>query len=82
MFASMLCGWVNNVEQFIAARVLQGAAGAFMVPVGRLLVLHTTPKQQLVRAMATIAQPALIAPVIGPLLGSFVTYFSWPWIFI
>ena len=65
------------------ARVVQGMGGAMMVPVGRLVVLRTIPKAELVAAMAYLTVPALIGPVIGPPLGGFiVTYFSWRWIFL
>ena len=53
-----------------------------MVPVGRLAVLRTTPKHQLIKAIATLTWPALVAPIIGPPLGGFITrYASWHWIF-
>lgn len=82
ILASILCGFSNSVWQFTAARVLQGMGGALMVPVGRLVVLHNTEKKDLMRAIATITWPALIAPVIGPPLGGFITtYASWRWIF-
>lgn len=80
--ASVLCGLANSLEQFIAMRVLQGIGGALMVPVGRLAVLRTTPKNQLISAIATLTWPALVAPIIGPPLGGFITsYASWRWIF-
>jgi EmrB/QacA subfamily drug resistance transporter len=80
--ASMLCGLSTGFTTFIAARVLQGFAAALMAPVGRLVVLRNTPKNQLVRAMATLTWPALIAPVLGPPLGGFITtYADWRWIF-
>ena len=80
--ASMLCGLSGNLLAFTAARVLQGAAGAMMVPVGRLVVLRNTPKPQLMRAIATITWPGLAAPVLGPPLGGFITtHWSWHWIF-
>jgi MFS family permease len=80
--ASLLCGRCNTTAEFIAARVLQGIAGAMMVPVGRLVVLNNTEKQDLMRAIAWITWPALLAPVIGPPLGGFITtYASWRWIF-
>lgn len=63
-------------------RILQGIGGALMVPVGRLAVLRTTPKDQLIKAIATLTWPALVAPIIGPPLGGFITrYASWHWIF-
>jgi MFS family permease len=63
-------------------RILQGIGGALMVPVGRLAVLRTTPKHQLIKAIATLTWPALVAPIIGPPLGGFITrYASWHWIF-
>lgn len=54
---------------FVAMRILQGVGGALMVPVGRLAVLRTTPKHQLIKAIATLTWPALVAPIIGPPLG-------------
>lgn len=81
-FASVLCGLANTLEQFVAMRVLQGIGGALMVPVGRLAVLRTTPKHLLITAIATLTWPALVAPIIGPPLGGFITsYANWRWIF-
>ena len=66
----------------MAARILQGMGGAMMVPVGRLVLLRSVPKAELVSAMAWLTVPALIGPVIGPPLGGFITtYFHWRWIF-
>src|SRR5215468_4679842 len=79
---SIGCSSVESLPQMVLARVLQGMGGAMMVPVGRLVVLRTIPKAELVDAMAYLTVPALIGPVIGPPLGGFiVTYFSWRWIF-
>jgi EmrB/QacA subfamily drug resistance transporter len=81
-FASILCGLSNGVFEFTLARILQGIGGAMMVPVGRLIVLRSTPKEDLAKAIAYITWPALSAPVIGPPLGGFITtYWSWRWIF-
>ncbi len=79
---SIGCSAVESVEQLVLARVVQGFGGAMMVPVGRLAVLRTVAKADLVAAMAYLTVPALIGPVIGPPLGGFiVTWFSWRWIF-
>jgi EmrB/QacA subfamily drug resistance transporter len=81
-FASILCGMSSGLWEFTAARVLQGMGGALMVPVGRLVVLRTTEKKDLVRSIAYITWPGLAAPVIGPPVGGFITtYSSWRWIF-
>jgi len=79
---SIACGLANSLPVLVAARIVQGMGGAMMVPVGRLVLLRTIPKSELVRAMSYISIPALIGPVIGPPLGGFiVTYSSWRWIF-
>lgn len=81
--SSVLCAFSPGLWSFVAARILQGAGGAMMVPVGRLVVLRSTAKQDLMRAIATITWPGLAAPVLGPPLGGFITsYASWHWIFL
>jgi EmrB/QacA subfamily drug resistance transporter len=79
---SVACGISNSLPALVASRILQGIGGALMVPVGRLVLLRTVPKSDLVRAMSFVSVPALIGPVMGPPVGGFiVTYASWRWIF-
>ncbi len=79
---SILCGASSSLSTLIAARVFQGLGGAMMVPVGRLVLLRSVAKSDLVSAMAYLTVPALIGPVAGPPLGGFITtYFHWRWIF-
>jgi EmrB/QacA subfamily drug resistance transporter len=81
-FGSILCGASSSLSTLIAARVFQGLGGAMMVPVGRLVLLRSVAKSDLVSAMAYLTMPALIGPVTGPPLGGFITtYFQWRWIF-
>jgi EmrB/QacA subfamily drug resistance transporter len=76
------CGLADSLASLIAARIFQGMGGAMMVPVGRLVLLRTVAKADLVKALAFLSLPALLGPVIGPPLGGFiVTYGSWRWIF-
>ncbi len=76
------CGFATNLPGLLLARFAEGAAGALMGPVGRLVLLRTTPKHDLVRAMSVLTMPSLLGPVIGPPIGGFiVTYISWRWIF-
>lgn len=79
---SVLCGLSNSLPELTAARFLQGVGGAMMVPVGRLVMVRSVSKGELVRAMAWLTTPALLGPVLGPPVGGFiVTYWSWRWIF-
>lgn len=79
---SILCGFSNSLLTIIAARSIQGMGGAMMTPVGRLVLVRTAPRHELVRAMAWLAMPALIGPIVGPPLGGFLaTYFDWRYIF-
>ena len=81
--SSVLCGLAQSPTQLIAARMLQGVGGAMMVPVGRLVVLRTTAKPDLMRAIAILTWPGLTAPVLGPPLGGFITQaLSWHWVFL
>ncbi|HXC32788.1 MAG TPA: MFS transporter [Verrucomicrobiae bacterium] len=80
--SSILCGLSGGIVTFTGARVIQGIGGAMMVPVGRLVVLRTTEKHNLIDAITFITWPGLIAPVVGPPVGGFITtYASWHWIF-
>ncbi|GCB44366.1 MFS transporter [Streptomyces sp. NL15-2K] len=81
--ASALCAAADGLTELVLTRVLQGIGGAMMVPVGRLTVLRTTSKPDLLRAIAWLTWPGLLAPVLAPALGGlFTTYASWRWIFL
>jgi EmrB/QacA subfamily drug resistance transporter len=79
---SAACGFAQGLPDFIGFRILQGMGGAMMVPVGRLVILRSVPKAELISALAWLTVPALMGPVLGPPLGGFITtVFEWRWIF-
>lgn len=81
--ASLACALSTDLTMLTLSRILQGAGGAMMVPVGTLVVLRGTPKSELLRATAFLVWPALLAPVLAPLVGgALTTYLSWHWIFL
>ena len=79
---SFLCGISSNIHVLVACRILQGCGGSMMVPVGRLTVVRTFAKSELVRAMSFVAIPGLIGPMLGPIAGGLIVgYFHWRLIF-
>jgi len=81
-FGSFLCGISSNIHVLVACRILQGCGGAMMVPVGRLTIVRTFAKSELIRAMSFVAIPGLIGPMLGPIAGGLiVAYFHWRVIF-
>ena len=82
LVGSLLCGQAKTLPFLIAARFLQGIGGAMMIPIGRLVLLRSVAKEDMVQAMSWLIIPALIGPIVGPPLGGFiVTYLDWRWIF-
>jgi EmrB/QacA subfamily drug resistance transporter len=82
MLGSILCGLSDSIGQIVGARIIQGMGGAMMVPVGRLVILRTVPKAEMVGSLAWLTMPALIGPVVGPPLGGFITTnWDWRWLF-
>lgn len=82
MLGSVACAFSGSLAQFVASRFLQGMGGAMMTPIARLVLVRSTPKKDLVNAMAWLTVPALVGPMAGPPIGGFLTTFlSWHWIF-
>src|SRR5262245_52566730 len=83
VIGSIGCALASSLTHFVIARILQGMGGAMMTPVGRLVLVRTVDRRELVGAMVWLTIPALFGPVLGPPVGGFITtYFSWHWIFL
>ncbi len=83
MVGSIGCALSSSLTDFVIARIIQGMGGAMMSPVGRIVLVRTISKRELIGAMAWVTMPALIGPVIGPPVGGAITtYASWHWIFL
>jgi EmrB/QacA subfamily drug resistance transporter len=83
VLGSVGCALSGSLTDFVIARMVQGMGGAMMTPVGRMVVVRTISKRELVGAMVWVTTPALIGPVLGPPVGGFITtYATWHWIFI
>ena len=79
----LFCALSQNITQLVLSRVIQGIGGSLMTPVGKLALIKTFDKNELLKAMNFAIIPALIGPVLGPLVGGYlVDYFSWHWIFL
>lgn len=80
---SLFCSLSQNLNELVIARVFQGVGGSLMTPVGKLALIKTFDKKELLKAINYAIVPALIGPVLGPLVGGYlVDYLSWHWIFL
>ena len=83
MLGSIGCALSSSLSDFVVARIVQGMGGAMMTPVGRMVLVRTINRRELVDAMAWVSTPALIGPMLGPPVGGFITtYATWHWIFL
>jgi EmrB/QacA subfamily drug resistance transporter len=79
---SLLCGLTSDIHWLVICRILQGCGGAMMLPVGRITMVRTFAKSELIRAMSFVSVPSLVAPMMGPLIGgAIIRYFHWSVIF-
>lgn len=82
VLASLLCGMSTSLEMLIAARVLQGAVAGPMIPLSQALLLQSYPQKKSSMALAMWSMTTLVAPVLGPILGGWISdNYTWPWIF-
>ncbi|WP_344868509.1 multidrug transporter subunit MdtD [Comamonas faecalis] len=83
VLGSVLCALSPTLDLLVASRVLQGFGGALLLPVGRLVILRTFPRDEFLEAISFVAIPGLVGPLIGPTLGGWlVEVASWHWIFL
>jgi MFS family permease len=83
IIGSIGCALSGSLTDFVIARIVQGMGGAMMAPVGRMVLVRSISKRELINAMAWVTTPALIGPVLGPPIGGFITtYATWHWIFL
>jgi DHA2 family multidrug resistance protein len=83
MIASLLCAMATNLPEMVAFRLLQGLAGAFLVPVGQSVILDIHPPEQTPKAMTIFGTGVVIGPILGPFLGGWLTdNFNWRWCFL
>src|ERR1044071_1064151 len=79
---SLLCGMSTNITTLVACRVLQGMGGAMMMPVGRMTMVRTFPKSELIQAMSFVSIPSLVGPMLGPVIGGLIVhYLHWSMVF-
>ena len=82
LVGSVLCAQAGSLPMLVAARFLQGVGGAMMVPVGRLVLLRSVAREDMVQALSWLVMPALVGPILGPPIGGMiVTWLDWRWIF-
>lgn len=83
VIGSACCASSHSLHQIVIARIVQGAGGSMLLPVGRLAVLRSVPREQFLQAISLVSIPGLVGPLIGPTLGGWLTeYWSWHWIFL
>lgn len=81
--ASMLCAAAQNLEEMVLFRVMQGMAGAFLVPLAQSVMFDINPPERHARAMSLFGAGVMVGPILGPVLGGWLTEsFNWRWVFL